>query len=69
MRERCVMRVAVQLESFLGAFAEFQEAAINLVVYVCPHDKIRLLLGGFSRNLMFENFSNICGENSSVIKI
>jgi hypothetical protein len=36
---------------------------------VCPRGTARLLLDGFSWNLIFEYFSKICWENSSLIKI
>jgi len=36
---------------------------------VRPHGTSRLPLDGFLRNLIFEDFSKICKENSSVIKI
>jgi len=37
-------------------------------LYVCPHGKTPLLLNGFSWNLIFEDFSKICREISSIIK-
>ena len=41
--------------------------------YVCPsvltHATTRLPLGGFSRNLILEYFSELCGENSSFITV
>jgi hypothetical protein len=36
---------------------------------VRPHGTTRLPLDGFSWNLIFEDFSKICRENSSVTKI
>jgi hypothetical protein len=36
---------------------------------VRPHGKTRLLLDGFSWNLISEDFSDICQENSGFIKI
>ena len=39
------------------------------VLHICPHGTTRFPLDGFSCNLIFENFSKICLENSSVIKI
>ena len=54
---------------FLAAFAKFREGTISFVISVrpsvCPHGTTRLLLGGFSWNLIFEDFSKICWENWS----
>ena len=58
---------------FLGAFAKLRKGAISFVMSVHlsfrPHGITRLPLNGFSWNLIFHNFSKICPENSSVIKI
>ena len=35
---------------------------------VCPHGRTRLLLDGFSWNLIYEYFTKICRESSSLIK-
>jgi hypothetical protein len=48
---------------------KLRKAIINLVMSVRPHGTARLLLDGFSWNLIFEHFSIICPENSSFIKI
>jgi hypothetical protein len=44
----------------------------NLLLHVCPsvfpHGRTRITLHGFSLNLIFENFSKICRENSSFVK-
>ena len=70
--------VSAQGVHFLGAFAKLRKATISCVMavcpsdvrtYVCPHGTTRFLLGGFSWNLIFENFSKIYQENSGVIKI
>ena len=37
--------------------------------YACSHGTSLLWLDGFSRNVLFMYFSNICRENSSFIKI
>ena len=61
------------LSSFLGAFAKLRKATISFVMSVClsvrPHGTTRLPLDGFLWNLIFEDFSKICRENSSFIKI
>jgi len=54
---------------FLGAFALLRKATISFVTSVCPHVTMRLPLGGFSWNLIFECFSKIYQDNSSPIKI
>ena len=54
---------------FLGAFAELRKESISFVLSVRPHGTTRLPLDGFSRNLIFDDCSKICGENSSFIKI
>jgi hypothetical protein len=40
-----------------------------LLRHVCLYGTTRLPQGGFSQNLIFEDFSKICQENSSLIKI
>ena len=55
-----------RLERFLGAFAKLQEPT---VVVASPHATTRLLWHGFSWNFIFEDFSKICQEISSFIKI
>jgi hypothetical protein len=62
---------------FLGNIAKFPEATISFVMSVRlsvrlsfrPHGATQLPLDGFSCNLMFEYFSKLCRENSSVHKI
>jgi len=53
---------------FLGAFAKLREAPISFMS-VRPHGTTRLPLDGFSLNLVFQDFSKICGENSSYSNI
>jgi hypothetical protein len=59
--------------AILGAFAILQRENISFVMSVLlsvrPHGTTRPSLDGFSLNLIFEDFSKICGENSGVIKI
>ena len=59
--------------SFLGAFAKLRKATLSCVtsvrLSVRPHGTTRLSLDGFLWNLIFEDFSEICRENSNVIKI
>jgi hypothetical protein len=56
-----------------GAFEKLIKGTINFVVFVCPsvlpYGKTRLPLNGFSLNLMFKEFSRVCRENLSLIKI
>jgi hypothetical protein len=63
----------MHFESFtlilLGAFAEFQKATTSFVLSICPHGSTWLPLGGFSLNLVCEDFSENCQENTSLIKI
>ena len=54
---------------FLGAFAKLRKATISFVVSVLPHGTNRLPLETFSWNSIFQDFSKICPENSSVVKI
>jgi hypothetical protein len=56
--------------SYLGSYPKLQKATISSPV--CPPVRMQQLtlpLDGFSWNLTFEDFSKICRENSSVIKI
>ena len=58
---------------FLYAFTKLRKATISFVMSVRssvrPHGTTRLPLDEFSWNLIFECFSKICRENSSLIKI
>jgi len=54
---------------FLGAFAKVRRAIISLVISVRPHGTTRLPLDRFLWNLILDDFSKICRENSSFIKI
>jgi len=58
---------------FLGAFAKFRKATINIIMSVrpsfCLYGATRLPLDGFSRNFILEHFSKNCPVNSSFIKI
>ena len=42
---------------------------MSVCLSVCPHGTTRLLLDGFSSNLVIEYFSKICRESSSFTKI
>ena len=53
----------------LGMFAKFQKATVSFFLSVCQYGTNRLPLDIFSWNLIFEDFSKICFENSSLIKI
>jgi hypothetical protein len=41
----------------------------HICPFVCPHGKALLPLEEFSRNLIFEYFSEICQEGLTFIKI
>ena len=60
-------------EILIGACAELRKVIINFVLpvrlSVCPQGTVWLLLDRFIRNSMINNFSKICRENSSFIKI
>jgi hypothetical protein len=43
-------------------------ACLSVCLSVCPQETTRIPLNGFSLNLIFEDFSKICPENSSFIK-
>ena len=53
----------------LGAFAKLRKATISFIVSARPHVTIQLPLDRFSLNLIFEDFSKFCRENSRWIKI
>ena len=50
---------------FLFSLKSYETNAVDFFYCpsVCPHGKIQPPLDGFSRNLVFENFSKICREN------
>jgi hypothetical protein len=54
---------------FLGALAKLRKATFSFIVSVCTHGTTLLPLYGFSQNLIFKDFSKICEENSSFIKL
>jgi len=74
-----VLRTMIKNDSdFLDAFAKLRKVAISFVISVYllsvrpsvrPHGTNRLLLNGFSWNLIFEYFSKTCRENSNLIRI
>jgi hypothetical protein len=53
----------------LGAFAKLRKAAITYIMSVRPRGTIRLPLDGFWWYLVFELFSNLCRENSDLVKM
>jgi hypothetical protein len=62
------------VDSFLlGAFANLRKVTTSFVMCVrpsvCVHGTSRLLLDGFSWNVIFEDFSKIYLENQVLIKI
>ena len=60
------------LQKLLGNFAGLRKASINIVLSVCLSARMEQLRShwtDFYEILVFENFSNICWENSSLIKI
>jgi len=58
-----------ELYSILSAFVKFGNTIISIGMSACPHRTTWLPLDGFSLNFMVEDFSKICPENSSLIKI
>ena len=58
---------------FSVTLAKLQKASTSFVMSVSlsvfPHETARLPVEGFSREFIFEDFSNICRGNSSFIKI
>jgi len=52
----------------LGMFAKLQKATVSFILSVCQYGTDRLPLDIFSWNIIFEDFSKICFENSSLIK-
>jgi hypothetical protein len=57
------------LSAFLGALAKFWEATVGFITPVRPHWTARLLLDGFSRSLVFKDFSKICREKFNFYRI
>jgi hypothetical protein len=61
----------------LDTFVKLRKVTISFVMSVCPsfhpsacpHGTTRLPMDRFSWNLIFEDFLEICRENSSLIKI
>lgn len=51
------------------ALAKLRKATINSVIPVCPQGITQLPLEGFSLNFVYEEYPNICRENSNLIKI
>ena len=52
-----------------GTSAVYQKATTDFVVSVCLHGTTQLPLDGSSRNLVLKDFSKICREKSSFLKI
>jgi len=60
--------------SLLGAFGKLRKVTINFVMSVCPSVRlsarnISTTKGGFSLNFIFDYFSKLCLQYSSVFKI
>jgi hypothetical protein len=59
--------------NFTGAFAKWRKAIMSFVMSACPsvrpHETIRLPHHGFLWNMIYYDFSKICLENSSYIKL
>jgi len=60
---RCICKIAKATNSF------DMSVCLSVRSSFCPHAITRLPLDGFSRNMIFEYYSEICRENSSFIKI
>jgi hypothetical protein len=68
--ERTGTGVYVCYSPFLGAFAKLRKKRLLIsCLSVRPHGTTPLPLDGFSWNLIFEDFSKICPEDSNSIKI
>ena len=52
----------------LGAFATWRKETISFVMSVRPHGTTSLRLARFSWNLIFEDVSRICRENSNLTR-
>jgi len=66
---RCLLRMDFSL---LGAFAKLRKATISFVLSVCPSvhmEQLGSYWADFHEISMFEYFSKICPENSSLAKI
>jgi hypothetical protein len=58
-----------EISEFVTVFAKLGIPLLaSLCLSVCPRGTTRLPLGRFSWNLIFEYFSKICRENSSIIR-
>jgi len=53
----------------VGPFSKIPKATISFILSVRLRETTRLSVDGFYLNFIFENFSKICWENSSLIKI
>ena len=64
-----ILCLKIFLKSVKKILAKLRKTTITFVVYLCvrPLGTTRLPLDGFSWNLIFENFSKICRENSRKI--
>jgi hypothetical protein len=49
--------------------AKLQKATVSVVMFACLYETMRHPLDGFSWNYVFEHFSKIRRESSSLIKI
>ena len=62
--------ILFQYEAFVGAFAKLRKATVIFVMSVrLSASNNSVSSGKFPYNLVFQNFSKMCGENASVIKI
>ena len=63
------MSITEGFYELLGAPAKLRRVTISFVMSVRPHGTTRLPLDVFSINLMLEDLSKTCRENSRFIKI
>ena len=64
-KEESYCRVSMKLVQWQLSITNFRHVCTS----VSPHAKTRLPLDGFSLKFIFEDFSKICRQNSSIIKI
>jgi hypothetical protein len=55
--------------AFLSAFVKLGNTILSVGMSVCPHRTTWLPLDRFPLNFIVDDFSKICPENSSLIKI
>ena len=62
------LKSVCHVNNFVSSFVKLHKAIIGFVMSVRPYGTTWLPLETFSLNLISENFSKICRENSNLIK-